>query len=159
MTKDNKNKATLLMLLCVWPGFLLLANNGYFGWIITIAYLLWLTITVFIGRLVLQDKSSVTLAGTITPIYDLSLKNIGFQYNVQNERWQIGVVGAPCLVFYNPPSSNSVPNMIECYNFVSGNDEHLVRLVHSIEEIKFVLNSCGITDEMIEKSQKVWNRI
>lgn len=156
MTKENKNKATLLTLLCVWPGFLLLANAGYSGWLLTTAYIFWLAVTIFIGKIVLQGKPIKLADGSITPIYDATLKELGFRYNVQHERWQIGCIGAPCFIFYNPTSSSSIPNMIECSNYVSGNDEHLVRLVHSIEEIRFVLNACGITEGMIEKAQEVW---
>ena len=158
MTKENKNKATLLTLLCVWPGFLILANEGYAGWLLTTAYLLWLTVTIFIGKIVLQEKPIKLSGDTITPIYDASLKGLGFKYNVQHERWQIGCIGAPCFIFYNPATSMSIPNMIECSNYVSGNDEHLVRLVHSIEDIRFVLNACGITEGMIEKAQDVWKQ-
>lgn len=158
MTREKKNKAAFLMLLCVWPGFLILANEGYSGWLLVLSYLFWLAITVFIGKFVLQEKPIRMDGCTITPIYDLPLKELGFRYNVQYERWQIGCIGAPCFIFYNPASSISTPNMIECSNFASGNDEHLVRLVHSMEEIKFVLNSCGITDGMIEKAQDVWKQ-
>ena len=116
MTKENKNKATLLTLLCVWPGFLLLTNAEYSGWLLTTTYIFWLAVTIFIGKIVLQGKPIKLADGSITPIYDATLKELGFRYNVQHERWQIGCIGAPCFIFYNPTSSSSIPNMIECNN-------------------------------------------
>lgn len=156
MKKTNKSKIALLFLLCAWPGFIFIADAGYQGWLLTAIYILWLATTVLIGKIVLQDKTIGPVTGTTTQIYDLTLKELGFRYNVQHERWQIGCIGAPCFIFYNPPSSNSMPNMMECSNYVSGNDEHLVRIVHCIEDIKLVLNACGITDSMIEKAQDTW---
>lgn len=156
MTKENKCKATLLTLLCMWPGFLMLANAGYAGLVLVSAYVLWLVVTLFIAKIVFRSKPIEFNEGTITPIYDVTLRQLGFRYNVQHERWQIGCIGAPCFVYYNPNSSCGVSNLIECNNFISGNDEHMVRIVHSIEEIKLVLNSCGITEGMVEKAQDTW---
>ena len=156
MTKENKCKATLLTLLCVWPGFFMFANAGYAGWGLSIAYVLWLAVTLFIARIVFRSKPIELREGTVTPIYDATLRQLGFRYNLQHERWQIGCIGAPCFIFYNPNSSCSVQNLIECNNYVSGNDEHFARIVHSIEEIRLVLNACGITEGMIEKAQETW---
>lgn len=134
----------------------MLANAGYAGLTLIISYVLWLTATLFVARVVFKSKSIKFYKSKVTPIFDATLRQLGFRYNLQYERWQIGCIGAPCFIYYNPPSSRTMPNTIKCTNFVSGNDEHLARLVHSIEEIRLVFNACGITEGMIEKARETW---
>lgn len=159
----NRNKIALLISLCAWPApltlcSLVLIDKGCSKLLFAVIYLVFFAIVIVIGKWLFKEKNIKQFKGQVTPIFDMTLKGCGFRYNAQHDRWQIGCIGAPCFIYYNSASSDSLPNMIECFNYVSGNDEHLVRLVHSIEEIHLVLNACGITEGMIEKAQDVWRQ-
>lgn len=103
---------------------------------------------------VIYNKSDKQYEETFTPIYDVTLKWIGFKYNKGMNRWQIGCIGAPCMVFCTKNSDGVY--RLECRNFNSGNDEYYVRFVKSVEDINAVLVFCGISESMIEKAQDVW---
>ena len=158
MTKENKCKAVLLTIFCAWPGFLILANMNYSGWLLVTLYVMWVAATVSIGRYLLCGKLVRYAEGCSTPISSEYLEAIGFSYNNKYKRWQIGCLGAPCLVFYEDVSGDGIRNLMECYNFESMNEDHFVKVVHCMEEIRLVLSSCGITEGMIERAQEVWGR-
>lgn len=158
MNKDNVIRVILLTILCLWPILVILYKDAkpeilgysYAAWIVGLALF-------FYVEFVPKKKDVAHANKSITTICNRTLENVGFRYNVQEERWQIGCIGAPCFVFYNPASSNVMPNMMGCSNFdASGNDEHFTRRVYCIEDILLVLNACGITEDMIKKAQEIW---
>lgn len=115
-------------------------------WFMAAFFVLWIIALIVVGVEVLGEDARQSFQ--ITPIYDLTLKKLGFRYNVEYERWQIGKIGTLCYIYYDPATG-----LMECFNFTSGNEEHFERLVHSIEEIQMVLDACGVTEDIIEKSQ------
>lgn len=103
---------------------------------------------------VIYNKNEAQYETNFTPIYDVTLKWLGFKYNQQMSRWQIGCIGAPCMVFCTRNSDGVYK--LECRNFESGNDEYDMRIVRSVEDINAVFISCGLSTSMIEKAQDVW---